>query len=509
MFHDKEKRDMNRGTKEMTVIVRIFPESSITNHSSGKREGDILARIDGGRKEVFKSTSSRFLLFDRGVSNAIRLRDIIECGLASDFLVAPGVRLFWVVVAHEEQPIPCLAYEDQVRATVPDVDHKNLETWTSQWRLQKGTIISDVTENNSKNVYRDPEANPGGPTFVEFFELDDDDYGLGSQNSGLFVGRWFDGNQWHDAMRKDVSFSTRHPPPDDPKETNWNIVENVTHFQQQPAEANILRIFGVEESVDRDTIRIFTQWCAAGSLEFTAKQRFDTVTLCNLLSDAWTGLFNLNTKHQMLHYDIKGANIFVDMQDGKYEGVIGDIDDVVLMQNCFPLGQNPTKTECYGAPFRHCNPKRDQVAMLLTTIETISGVNWYEFCSPKTPEGWGWSSGTDGVPLHKRWKRGIYRNYARQVRDTVLYENEMLQRKVNMLLKILLILDPKPPEEITIETLDAKWDYNQIHKNVIGILGGVHSPQWKKARHKQVIEIVGDVHERKRKKAKKTSDSDI
>lgn len=36
-------------------------------------------------------------------------------------------------------------------------------------------------------------------------------------------------------------------------------------------------------------------------------------------------------------------------------GVIGDIDDVMFMENCNPQGPDILSTPAYGAPFKHCD----------------------------------------------------------------------------------------------------------------------------------------------------------
>ena len=38
-------------------------------------------------------------------------------------------------------------------------------------------------------------------------------------------------------------------------------------------------------------------------------------------------------------------------------------------------------SKCYGAPFQHCDTRRDQLAFLLVTVEALSGAGWYPFCS--------------------------------------------------------------------------------------------------------------------------------
>ena len=124
-----------------------------------------------------------------------------------------------------------------------------------------------------------------------------------------------------------------------------------------------------------------------------------------VLLDAWDGLAALHGLG-VLHYDIKPGNILVGLRrataPGQREwfGVVGDVDNVVLGRLCRPDSRwPPVVTRCFGAPFQHCgqgvgwapshtypdsDPQRDQVAMLLTTIQALCpSIDYVEhICTP-------------------------------------------------------------------------------------------------------------------------------
>lgn len=61
-------------------------------------------------------------------------------------------------------------------------------------------------------------------------------------------------------------------------------------------------------------------------------------------------------------------------------GVIGDIDDVILRNECAKQKLKVVGTSCYGAPFEHCDIRRDQVALVLCIATVLSGINWSLHC---------------------------------------------------------------------------------------------------------------------------------
>ena len=130
-----------------------------------------------------------------------------------------------------------------------------------------------------------------------------------------------------------------------------------------------------------------------------------------------------------LHYDIKPQNIFVrtDHPSGPH-GVIGDIDDLVVRKHCDPEEHHVAGTPCYGAPFEHCDPRRDQTALLLTIAETLSDSSWGASCRFKindprktaiekaTQEMQGWATQEPGR-YSKWWQPETYRDYAERLEE--------------------------------------------------------------------------------------------
>lgn len=208
--------------------------------------------------------------------------------------------------------------------------------------------------------------------------------------------------------------------------------ENLSQLSRH-SQPNVLRILKAVNSnlVDdkgqkMSALVTFTPWYAAGSLFGGGRGRLPREALPGILLDVWNGLHWMHDQG-WLHYDIKPGNILVDVVGpGRFRGVVGDLDDMVFLSNCSSSSEATViSTPCYGAPFQHCDKRRDVVALLLTTLETLSGQPWWPHCEsylagklsdPSLRDKVGYLTDPNGNPAHWRgWQNGIYMHYAHQV----------------------------------------------------------------------------------------------
>jgi hypothetical protein len=210
------------------------------------------------------------------------------------------------------------------------------------------------------------------------------------------------------------------PPCDVRANLSW-LMENASRIP------NLLPILGVK--VDGIYLVVYSPWCEGGDVR-NALARFGEAATREILAGAMFGLQELNTKFNFLHYNIKPSNIFV---AGCLQpvGVIGSLDNVVQRNECIPTTHRVFSTPCYGAPFQHCDPRRDQVAFLLTLVEVLSEVPWHAFCEMgqirdrnqtqrRDADFWGWAagSGSENTPgmHHRFWPTPLYRAYLNKVK---------------------------------------------------------------------------------------------
>ena len=99
----------------------------------------------------------------------------------------------------------------------------------------------------------------------------------------------------------------------------------------------------------------------------------------HFMHGAWQGLRHLNDTLELLHFDLKLANIFVheDRASSPPHAVLRDIDGVVHRSACYN-GLHPIGTACYGSPFTSCDWRRDAVRMALCMFLAV----W--MCYPPT-----------------------------------------------------------------------------------------------------------------------------
>lgn len=235
------------------------------------------------------------------------------------------------------------------------------------------------------------------------------EFELGGCNGGRsvgapVVGRWrsSDGDAATHAVRKRIQLEhgdvhsllvtwQRRVLPDRKTAGMANTYETIVRFLNQVKHPNLVRVLEVrrmhELSSTGAVIHSYTEWCNGGSAHdarIVAHWLGDD-DCCAVLSGAWEGLRHLHNGLQLLHLDVKPANVFVH-QATEVRGVLGDIDDAVVRTACEKLleetngGMVVQSTVCYGSPHRHCDPRRDQTAMLLTSVELLSRVSWHAFC---------------------------------------------------------------------------------------------------------------------------------
>ncbi len=223
---------------------------------------------------------------------------------------------------------------------------------------------------------------------------------------------------------------------------------------------------------------VYSPWYPAGSIHEAVRwcgvSRFSLAERAGILCGAWSGLWWLNNEARMLHYDIKPANVLVDRCNGKWIGVLGDVDDAVNMDGFALGGADVKSTPCYGAPHQHGDPRRDQVALLVTTGEFLSGINWYHLScrflrnaglTDREQRLWGYATdGRSGMPhAWKHWIHGVYAAYATDIRRNFRLPwvdgSEASTAAAAMKLIIMSML----------ETLDAapeSWDYATVHQRI-------------------------------------------
>ena len=240
-------------------------------------------------------------------------------------------------------------------------------------------------------------------------------------------------------------------------------------------------------------IRTYTPWMAGGSLEDVrvtgvcgpggpGVARLDAVRLQAVCADAWEGLAHLN--RIFLHGDIKPANVLIELLPaGGVRGVVADIDDMITRtaaeRAATESGVGPIvvmSTPFYGSPFPHGDVRRDQTAMLLTTLHTLGPVNWIDHCVAALAKGtpshqremlrskWGYAV-DEALEIHSanrpdlwpHYRRGIYTGYADAI-VTHLRSSACGEQPLSLapLIDRLRVLDSTDR--------DANWDYDTVRE---------------------------------------------
>lgn len=155
---------------------------------------------------------------------------------------------------------------------------------------------------------------------------------------------------------------------------------------------NIIRVYGARQLEGSKQVELFTKKYPQDAYKFTENAWKTVQDVANMFHGAWNGLHELHTKLKMVHGDLSLRNIFVD-EEGR--GFIADLDHVLYigdeevgLQKCDPKVHTTWGTMCLGAPFPHCDPRRDQVSLLMNTFGMLLQriepeiPAWSEFCIP-------------------------------------------------------------------------------------------------------------------------------
>ena len=225
----------------------------------------------------------------------------------------------------------------------------------------------------------------------------------GGRSSTIEIGLYMDeyGDQHYPVVRK----ATHAFGPRDKVrrlDSNW---ESLTTVEIDPwdtlwwlrgttagAHTNVITILGLEAthpqapgSSTPDTTFVYSPWYPAGDLSGEPMQRYGREGLLEILRGAFEGLYVINGEWGKFHGDIKPGNVFVDItRTGLLIGLIGDPDDLVNLKDCDPDTDHIAGTPCYGAPFKQCDPRRDQVALVVTAFETLAEDKWHIHCQQST-----------------------------------------------------------------------------------------------------------------------------
>ena len=201
-----------------------------------------------------------------------------------------------------------------------------------------------------------------------------------------------------------------------------NVEQNLRYLQAHASTIpNVVPVLHVEVYPHVDALIVYSPWCDGGNVT-NAVKRFGVAVARRILAGALTGLHALNTTLKLLHYNINPRTILV-AGCPRPVGVIGELHTVIRIPDCQPLQHRILGDPCYGAPFQHCDPRRDQVAFLLTLVEVLSGVCWSERCESvaaeqnQDPRYWGWAATDRNTPGRspRFWPTALYQAYGETV----------------------------------------------------------------------------------------------
>lgn len=226
----------------------------------------------------------------------------------------------------------------------------------------------------------------------------------------------------------------------------------------------------------RGVMYVYIRYYANGDLRKFMMKRRSRQEKCRALWGAWTGLQQLHLNLNTIHNDLSSGNIFIN-DDG--EGVIADLEDTVVLPSSDAEGVRVCEakyafsgTQCYGAPFAHCDVRRDQVALLMTSLEVLSGVSWLYWCKqaiPKDadPSTYGYAATEDG----RRITMGgtMYTMYATAIRAKLNRASAAGGDGVLGIVLNVLLEYAERLNDIAYQ-LSEDWDYKEVHQRIMDAL---------------------------------------
>jgi serine/threonine protein kinase len=231
--------------------------------------------------------------------------------------------------------------------------------------------------------------------------------------------------------------------------------------------------------VERKTLVVYSRQYQNGDLlAYTTNHTLDRSAKMRLLWGAWVGLYQLHTNLNLIHGDVSPGNIFV---NDAGEGVIGDLESAMLLK----AGEGLRKCEpayhfwgssCFGAPFAQCDIRRDQVALLLTSVALMADEPWFEYCWsvmpkwPVTPDGDMSVYGFQGSNGKIRMDGDMYRRYGKTIRKGGA------AAEVDPVLVIMLELLDTLADIADQKVAESRWDATIVHNRLLSVLSTKETP---------------------------------
>jgi serine/threonine protein kinase len=196
---------------------------------------------------------------------------------------------------------------------------------------------------------------------------------------------------------------------------------------------------------------------------------------CRALWGAWTGLQQLHLNLNIIHNDLSASNIFL---NDAGEGIIADLEDRVVLQS---EGEEAKVceakyafhgTSCYGTPFAHCDVRRDQVALLMTSLQVLSGLSWSYWCNkllPKDvdPSTHGFAANEDGSII--TGDSVTYHFYARAIRQKITQSEQIRADRVLVGILEIILEFAERLDDIAYHQRED-WDYKEVHTKITNAL---------------------------------------
>jgi hypothetical protein len=264
----------------------------------------------------------------------------------------------------------------------------------------------------------------------------------------------------------------------------------------QPQNCGVIKYLASSLESHDAQLSVYTDWYALGDM-YQSRFRFTVAECAGILLGALQGIGFINRTMAYLHNDIKPENVFVGIREGRCVGVIGDIvrgvppnpsgvwlggggetggegggggrpagDDAVVLQLCASREYTPVYTPCYGSRFSRCDVRRDQVALLLTILDSLTGKSWIGRCMSTLrakkidPTKMGFEFNPDGTSLN--FEPSIIDAYANDI-----YNDEVLQptttdahTRGGVWIRYLSLLTGKT------NATGKDWVYDDFHRDI-------------------------------------------